>query len=131
MSLTLPYPPAGSAKSEVNTSETTTSTSYVDLATVQSCTVVVGSSGLLLVGWGAQMSNSVTGGAYCVPALSGANTYAASDNDLLYTASATVGIGKSKLFTGLTPGSTTITLKFRVDATTGTFLRRVVWAVPL
>lgn len=122
----------GAAKSTVATSETTTSTSYTDLATVESTTVTVGANGLLLVGYSCQLSNSGANGCYAAPALSGATTYAASDNDLVYhVGTSAEAHGRVKLFTGLTPGSTTATLKFKVDGGTGTFLRREIWAVPL
>lgn len=122
----------GAGKSEVSTSETTTSTSYTDLATVQSVSVTVGANGLLLVGWSAQLSNSGANGSYAAPALSGNNTYAASDNDLLFHVGTTSeAAGRSKLFTGLSSGATTVTLKFKVDGGTGTFIRRTLWVVPL
>lgn len=122
----------GAAKSEVTTSQATGSTSYVDLATVQSVTVTVGANGLLLVNWGCQMLNSGANGSYSAIALSGANSYSASDNDLIYiSGSSGAAHGRSKLFTGLTPGSTTVTMKFKVDGGTGTFLRRSLVAVPL
>lgn len=120
------------ANSNVTTSETTTSTSYVDLATVQSVTVTVGVNGLLLVGWGCQFSNSGANGSYTAPALSGGNVAAASDNDLMIgVGTSQYGYGKTKLYTGLAAGSTVVTLKFKVDGGTGTFLRRNIWAVPL
>lgn len=122
----------GAGTSEVTTSQTTTSTSYVDLATVQSFDVIVGASGKLLVSWAGQISNSGSNGTYMAPALSGANTYAATDNDLTYWLGTSNSVSsRSKLFTGLTPGLTTVTLKFKVDGGTGTWLRRSILGIPL
>lgn len=114
--------------SEVATNESTTSVTYADLATVQAVTVNVGANGLLLVGYGCQIVNALA--QYLAPALSGANTYAAADNDVAFGLSNSV-VSKVKLFTGLVPGSTVVTLKFRVDSGTGNFLRRNLWALPL
>lgn len=125
----------GAGTSNVTTSETTTSTSYVGLTTPQTVTVTVGANGLLLVGFGAQMSNSGANFSSASVALSGANTVAAADDWRILQSAATgasaVGVGRTWLFTGLTPGSTTVTLQFKVAATTGTFANRNVWALPL
>lgn len=122
----------GAVVNFVSTSETTASTSYVNLATVQSLTVTVGANGLLLVGWSAQMSNSGANSSSCAVTLSGTNTYAASNNDELYALGTNqFHSGITKLFSGLNTGSTTVTLQFSVSAGTGTFLRRQLWVLPL
>lgn len=118
----------GSGTSNVATDETTTSTSYTGLTTPQTVTVTVGASGMLLIGYGAQMYN--TSAQYMAYALSSANTYSASDNDIAFTSSNSTG-SMTKLHTGLTPGSTVVTAQFRVDSGTGHWLRRHLWAVPL
>lgn len=131
----------GATGAFITASETTTSTSYADLSTVQSVTVTVGANGLLLVGYAANMKND-TANAFCMaaPALTGANTDTASDNYAAkyqaYTANAEYRIGGTKLYGGLAAGSTTVTLKFHVQtggggAGTGTFSNRELWAVPL
>lgn len=122
----------GAQRNFVSTSETTTSTSFVDLATVQNVTVTVGANGLLLCGYGAQISNNGANGTYISVALSSANTSAASINDAAISVQISpVRIGVTRLFTGLTPGSTIVTAKFQADAGTGTFSRRELWAIPL
>lgn len=118
----------------VLTSETTTSTSYTDLATPgPAVTVTVGANGLALVGLSSGSKSSTSGVALATYALSGANTVAASDTNIM---SLVVGTNESisgsiRLFSGLTPGSTTFTMKYRVDTGTGTFERRNLTVIPL
>lgn len=127
----------GAAASDVATSETTTSTSYTGLTTPQAVTVTVGANGLLLVEFGCRMSQSATGNASRASvALSGGNTVASSDNYACYqrSTSSTAEIAqanRSKLFTGLAAGSTTVTMQFKVAAGTGTYLDRTLLAIPL
>lgn len=127
------------AKSYVTTNETTTSTSFVSLTTVQSVTVTIGANGICMVGISAGMGASVAA-AYLLIAYeaSGANTITASDTTGVYWRATlnTAGAGenttgKTFMLTGLTPGSTTFTLKFRTTAGTGAFERREIWALPL
>lgn len=120
------------ANSFVFTDQSTTSTSYTDLATVQSVTVVIGANGLAYVDWSAGLYN-VAGQKYCGVALSGANTVAANDNESIRNDAATfAGIqSRAKLFTGLTPGSTTFTLKFRTASGTANFFSRNLLVIPL
>lgn len=120
----------------VATSETTTSTSYTDLATVQATTVTVGANGLALVAISSTMSNSNTEvSVWASFAMSGANTLAAADaNGITHrqtTATSQTRVGMTKLFTGLTPGSTTFTMKFKTIANTGTWLDRNITVIPL
>ena len=125
------------ATSRIATTETTTSTSYTDLATVHSVTVTVGANGLLLVNWGALLSTSATSNAARMSVdLSGANTLAASDDYVAYgrttnSSSEVFGSNRQELFTGLTPGSTTITAKYRTTGGTATFQLRTLTAIPL
>lgn len=122
------------ANSFVFTDQTTTSTTYTDLATIgPSATVMVGQSGKVLVSW----SCGLYTGAYskfCGIALSGANTIAPVDDESIRKddASFTVTTSRTKLFTGLTPGSTTFTMKYRVGtASTGNFFSRNLTVIPL
>lgn len=134
-------PSADSDADYVATSQTTTSTSYTDLSTVQSVTVDVGSTGLLLVGYGARTLNDTAAAfTFMAPALSGANTNAASDNYAYKhqstSANAEGRAGATKLYQGLSPGATTVTIKFRVEtggggSGTGTWALRELWAIPL
>ena len=98
--------------------ESSTSTSYVDLTTAQSVTLTTGTKALVhfsmtaYANVGQQLWTSV--------AVSGASTISASDNWSIYYRPAASGYairtGVTHLFTGLTAGSNTFTLKFKVDA---------------
>lgn len=124
----------GSVTAYVATSETTTSTSYVDLTTTtDTVTTTVGDSGMALVLLKAQFQNSGANYCYCSVALSGANTVAASDNYTLLAAPNGVAIqmGIPIFLTGLTAGSTTFKMKYKVAAGTGTWLHRRITVIPL
>lgn len=115
-------PAAGS--DYVATSEATTSSSFTDLATSgPAVTVVVGASGMLWVAI-ARFGDSATVGARPTMgfALSGANTLAAANKYAIFhsvASSASQGqMGGMWLLTGLTPGSTTVTAKYKNDAGT-------------
>lgn len=126
----------------IATSQTTTSTSYTDLATSgPAATVTVGANGILLVGVYARAVNN-TSNAFAKMgfALSGANTQAAADNYAFaaqaYAGGAVNRTGSSWLVTGLTPGSTVVTAKYAVEtggggSGTGTFADRRLFAIPL
>lgn len=121
----------GAAGAEVLTSETTTSTTYTDLATVgPAVTVTTGVSALAL--FSAEMGNSTANATLLSVAVSGATTLAASENYRAVdnTTSGVTGFNH-KFFTGLTAGSNTFTLKYRVGGGTGTFLIRRVTVIPL
>lgn len=124
------------ATNTVSTSETTTSTSFTDLATSgPAATVTIGNSGIAIVILTCASSNSGTGRNYMGFAASGANTIAAADTKALYYQSFAAGSqGRQSvaiLLTGLTPGSTTFTSKYRVSATTGTFFDRNIAVIAL
>lgn len=113
---------------------TTTSTSFTDLTGGESvsATVDVGPLGMVLVLWKAQMAND-TASAFCIMsiAVSGANTIAASDAQSLNSQQAAnddTAAGTHHLYTGLAPGPTTFTAKYRVTAGTGTWDRMEVTA---
>lgn len=102
---------------------------------MQSVTVTVPPSGKVKLGISAGIGNS-SSGVYSGVAYSssGANTISASDDTGLFHRS-NVGIGGAEvtvsmvfMITGLTPGSTTFTMKFR-SSTGGTanFERREIW----
>jgi hypothetical protein len=118
----------------VATQETTDSLSYTDLSTVgPTVTVTIGPSGRALV-WTSVVSQASANNAsgaragYASFALSGATTQAASDTNAASLLAATgdpdggavtVGatIGVVRVLTGLTPGSTTFTMKYKSSAT--------------
>ena len=127
----------GEQGAAVATSQTTTSTSYADLGTVgPSVTVTIGSSGVALLTMFTQaaLTNSLE---YILVSYeaSGANTIAASDNRSAAFRTASTNqespLSYVVLLTGLTPGSTTFTMKYRVSAGTGTYQRRHMSVIPL
>jgi hypothetical protein len=116
------------SSASVLTSQTTASTSYTDLGTVgPALTVTVGANGILLIALHSAISNSGANNSYVSFALSGANTVAANDNTAITHAGTTQdNFGSTFILTGLTPGSTTVTMKFKATAGTATFsLRRL------
>lgn len=138
------------ASAEVTTAQTRTSTSYGDLSTVgPSVQVSVSPSGRLLVqvfAWVEAIvdGSAAVGGAMGI-ALSGANTLSASDSEALIifldlicgvaiAGNTTVGASKTAFLSGLNPGLTTITAKYRSIGTGGDpveFGLRQLWALPL
>lgn len=129
----------GSQPGVTATSETTVSPTYADLsggATGPAVTVTIGANGVALVDVGCGMSNTVANnGNYMGFAISGATTVAASDtfSSSNRTALANFGTyhGRMFLVTGLTPGSTTFTAKYRTEANTATVADRRIAVVPL
>lgn len=95
-------------------------------------TVTIGANGLAFVEWSAGLYN-VAGQKYVGVAVSGASTVAPNDNESIRNdASTFVGIqSRGKLFTGLTPGSNTFTLKFRTASGTANFFSRNLTVIPL
>lgn len=118
----------------VDTSESSSSTSYTNLATVgPSVTLDTGSK--VLIHWGAQMLNNNLGSFVVVaPEVSGATTLAASDNisssHQQPRASDDFSYGSSYLYTSLNQGTNTFTLKYKVTSGTGTWLRRFLIVIP-
>jgi len=118
------------------TSETTSSGTYVDLATVgPAVTTTVGASGKALLIITSDSFNGSTAG-YCFISFvaSGANTIAATDT-MAYKNKNSVngqelGMSYSVLLTGLTPGSTTFTLKYKSTVGTSTFTNRRLAVLP-
>lgn len=126
----------GTKNAMVTASETTTSASYADLTTTtDQVTVAVGSSGMAIVSFGAQMTNSGANYCYIGVDISGATTTAASDTTAIQAAVHSGGVLKNYsntlLLTGLTAGVTTFKLKYKVNTGTGTFVNRRITAIPL
>lgn len=130
----------GAATAFEATSGTTNSTGYTATLTTggtnPAVTVNVPTSGTVMVLINARVSNSNAGSLTSVSfALSGSNTVAASDNMRLSYESGNANdiaiFGAHFFLTGLTPGSTTITLQYAVTAGTGTVGLRRLTAVPL
>ncbi len=119
----------------VATSQTTTSTSYADLSTVgPSVTLTTGTKVLVIVS-AAIDNNTIGGQAITSAAVSGATTLAASDTRALInrtsTANYTMSASYSILLTGLTAGSNTFTMKYRVAAGTGAFQDRTITVIDM
>lgn len=124
----------------IATNQSTSSTSYTDLGTVgPSVTVTVGANGLALVNlFIGNVNNTGTNQrSYAGFAASGANTIAAVDTMclvLLNTGVAQrpqISLGGTFLLTGLTAGSTTFTVKYKVNGGTGEFMDRRISVIPL
>ena len=125
----------GAATATVATSETTVSTTYADLATTtDSVTVTIGNSGMALVLLQANGTSTASNYSYTGFAISGATTRAADDAVALQYSVWSSGIqtqaGAPFLVTGLTAGSTTFKMKYRVAGGTGTFLNRRISVIP-
>lgn len=121
----------GASTNSVATSQTTTSTTYVDLATVGP-TVTLTTRTLALVIVTAFLENSAgTNDSRMSFAISGATTLAASD----LTALRHVGTSGARMSTvalvALTAGSNVFTAKYKVSGGTGTFVNRDLIVVPL
>lgn len=118
----------------VSTSETTTSTTYVDLTTVgPTVTVTVGVKALVVLGCGCNNTTAGAGGKVSVD-VSGANTQAAADTNSFYiesgNASDTFQGSWVTIFSPLNVGSTVFRAKFRATAGTAAFNNRLVAVVP-
>ena len=106
-------------------SQTTTSVTYTNLATAgPSVTLSTGTTALV------QLSALVTAGATSAVSLlsvavSGASTIAATDAKAVFTSSSSgsfqIAAGRTVIIGGLTAGTNTFTIKYRVTSSTGTF----------
>lgn len=125
----------GTQRSMTTASETTTSASYADLTTTtDQVTVTIGSSGVALLFFGSQLTNSGANYCYIGVDISGANTTSASDSTAIQAAVHSGGVLKSYsnalLLIGLTAGVTTFKLKYKVNTGTGTFANRRISCIP-
>lgn len=120
--------------STVTATETTTATSYSALTTAgPAVTVTTGPT--VLVSFGCSVSNDTAGAnVFTSYALSGANTAASNDNwSMGNAASATARpmvASRVKMETGITAGSNTFTMQYRVSGGTGTFSGRHIAVIP-
>lgn len=119
----------------VDTSQTTTSTSYTDLTTTGPTISGATTGARVLVMVAAQVSND-TAGEKCWMGVdvSGASTVAPSDaRAFMYESSVANDESQAAFFwfyTGLTGGANTFQAKYRVTANTGTFARRKLMIIP-
>lgn len=118
----------------VATSQTRSSTTYGDLATVgPAVTVTTGTSALVWITSG--LDNTLTGaGSYASFAVSGVSTVNASDQWAVYVSGqdseSVVRRGVARRVTGLTAGVNIFTMKYRVGSGTGTFVDREISVMP-
>ena len=120
------------ASASVLTSQTTTSTSYTDLATAgPSVTLTTGTEAIVTIS--AILGQGVDSGAtfHAGVAVSGASTIAASDSYSLFlngddftSSSGNVSLSTTFKLTGLTAGSNTFTMKYKCSTGTARFENR-------
>lgn len=131
---------AGPRTALVSTSQTTTSTSYTDLATVgPAVTVTIGANGQALVCLAVEGASSAASGQGWLMgfAVSGASTVAAADTNAMGVINQDlvnnlIQFGVPYLVTGLTPGSNIFTAKYKASgSTTATFVNRNIAVIPL
>lgn len=123
---------AGTGFGSVSTSQTTASGTYADLSSVgPAATVTTGTNAVVLVG--AYCFNSTVNNSYASYAVSGATTVAANDvwavvfPDQINTPQQVTFLSYQG---GLTPGSNTFTMKYRVNGGTATFANRYIAVFP-
>ena len=120
------------AKDIVATSETTSSTSYTDLATSgPAVTTTTGSDAIVFLYARVKNGNS-TASTFMSYAVSGATADSANDNRaLINVGTDTIAATAFGFHEGLTAGSNTFTMKYRVSADTGTYQDRRLMVIPL
>lgn len=121
------------AQANTLASSTTTATSYGNLADAvnTSVTVTTGTSALVLLY--CNFSNSAVANTWVSFAVSGATTIAAGDSTALMRDQQNSGqrFGAAFYLGGLlTPGSNTVTMKYRVSGGTGTYTTRRIAVIP-
>jgi len=105
----------------VTTAQTTSSTSYVDLATPGPAVTLESSGNFALIIWemGAFENSTTLRGTYSAIAISGATTQAASDSNSLKLSNNNLGIGDRVAclqYASINPGTNTYTMKYKVSA---------------
>jgi hypothetical protein len=120
---------------DVGTGETTTSTSYTDLATVgPTVTLNTGTRAIVLFGC-AMDNNTANESGFMGFEVSGASSLPASDTSATnydgLAANSRVRMGRPYTISSLTAGSNTFTAKYKVTGGTGTFLTRQLAVFPL
>ena len=121
-------------ENQVTTSESTDSTSYVNLTTTgPTITVTTGTIAIIFFGC-AMLNTAASARTYMSYAVSGATTITESDVRSLNMDKGDAGFTEFGYFdvaTSLTGGSNVFTAKYRVDAGTGTYARRRFIIIPL
>ena len=119
----------------VATSQSTAVQTYTDLTTVgPSITATTGTIAIILFSAG-MANNTVNSLTVCSVQVSGASSVAANDAWAAYldgnAANNFSRVGVAHVFTGLTAGSNTFTMKYRVGSNTGSFQNREINVIPL
>lgn len=124
----------------VQTTETSTSTSYTRLATTtDEVTLTVPASGIVFITAKARSANNGVNYNYLAISMSGANTLTAANAETAgYYAQETQMSGSnysmiqlSFVYTGLTPGRTTFSMNYKTSASTCSFGERIISVIPL
>lgn len=118
----------------VSTSQTTSSTSYVNLST-SGPSVTASTGSRVLVWFGCSLRNNSTNSSLMSVAVSGATTIAASDSVAIRNRDGTgsdteLQMSRAYMFTTLNTGTNTFTAKYRVIGGTGTFSNRDLIIMP-
>lgn len=112
----------------VSTTQTSSSTSFVDLATVgPTLTMTTGVRGLIL--WGCQLFNS-SAAAQTYMSFTGANVTASASLAVQNTGTGGIQAAYSLFLNGMTAGSNTFTAKYSVSSGTGTWQDRRMQLLP-
>jgi len=112
----------------VSASQSTSSTSFVDLATVgPTLTMTTGVRGLCL--WGCQLTNS-SGAANSYMSFTGANFTASTTASVQNAGTAAIQASYTLFLNGMTAGSNTFTAKYSCSSGTGTFQDRRLQVLP-
>lgn len=119
----------------VATNQTTTSTSFTDLATTgPAVTLTTGTRALVFITAGVD-NTSAGANSLAAAAVTGATTDAAADARAALHESAIANAGERAtslhMFTGLTAGSNTFTMRYRVTAGTGSWENRQIVVIAL
>lgn len=121
------------AEDYVDPSETTTSTSYTDLATAgPAVTITTGTTAIVSIGAGMRADGTAGDQALMGFEVSGASAIPPNSDDVILNANTEViQAGLLLIVTGLTAGSNTFTAKYRTTAGTARFSNRRITVVPL
>lgn len=122
-------------QASVATSEATSTTSYVDLTTPGPA-VTVNTGTIAIIFFASTMSSASSDTAqWASVTVSGASSVAASDAWSIQkdgiTGGNNVRYGMTHIFTGLTAGSNTFTMKYKAGASASTFSNREIGVLPL
>lgn len=117
----------------VAASESTSSVTYTDLTTFGPTLSVVAGTQMIVSMYASLSNNTVSVNSLMGFIVTGANTISALDSYCLAGAFSTIGgrPGATFMLTGLTPGTNTVTCKYRTASNTATFGDRKLIVLPL